>query len=202
MAIRTDWQVTRGHSCHYLTQTKHNAGLRSGLVSPALCARLACGLHNLLISRLCSGPLGGGSITMIDVHKSTVLPLLMMLVMLSSWQVAEGADGGRGRHSLIHRPQIHPAPALTPALPGPQPQLQSSLPSRSIPLQSVHRKVVKRPATPVSPVAEVSPVDPGNWAPIDSPPITSQSYNPEDAPPEAEMFSPPEPQESPNPDSR
>ncbi len=139
---------------------------------------------------------------MIDVHKSTVLPLLMMLVMLPSWQVAEGADGGRGRHSLIHRPQIHPAPALTPALSEPQSQLQSSPPSRSTPLQSVHRKVMKRPATPVSPVAEVSPVDPGNWAPIDSPPIASQSYNPEDALPEAEMLPPPEPQESPNTDAR
>ena len=139
---------------------------------------------------------------MIDVHKSVVLPLLMTLVMLSSWQVVEGADGGRGRHSLIHRPQIYPAPALTPAPSGPQPQLPSAPPSRSTPLQSVHRKVVKRPATPGSRVAEISPVDPGSSAPIDSPPTLSQSYNPEDAPPETEMLPPPEPQEAPNTDTR
>lgn len=143
-------------------------------------------------------PSGRRSITMINVHKSAVLPLLMTLVVLSSCQVAEGADGGRGRHSLIHRPQIYPAPALS----GPQPQLQSPPPSRSTPLQSVHRKVVKRPATPGSPVAEVSPVDPGSSAPIDSPPTPSQSYNPEDAPPEVEMLPLPEPQESPNTDTR
>ena len=136
---------------------------------------------------------------MSDVPKAAVLSLLVTLAVLPPWQAAEAADGVRGRHSLIHRPQIQPTPALTPA---PQPQLQSSPPSQSTPLQSVHRKVVKRPAAPASPVAEISPMDPNNSAQIDFPPPTPQSYNPDDAPSEPEMPPPAESPESVNPDAR
>lgn len=139
---------------------------------------------------------------MIDAQRSAVLSLLMTLAVLPPWQIAEAADGVRGRHSLIHRPQIQPAPALTPAPSAPQPQLQSTPLSQLTPLQSVRRKVVKRPVAPASPVAEVSPMDPSNSAQIDFPPPTPQSYNPNDGPPEAEMLPPPEPQESPNTDAR
>ncbi|MBX3348773.1 MAG: hypothetical protein KF747_08485 [Nitrospira sp.] len=131
---------------------------------------------------------------MIDVPKTATLSLLLVLAVLIPWQATEAAHSVRGRHSLIHRPQIQPASAA------PAPQLQSSSPVQSTSSQSVQRKVVKRPAAPASPVAEVSPVDLTNSAQIDFPP-PPQSYNPDNAPPEAEMLPPPEPQESANTDA-
>ena len=128
---------------------------------------------------------------MIDVPKAAVLSLLVVLTPLIPWQATEAAHSERGRHSLIHRPQIRPAPAA------PAPQLQSSSPVQSIFSQSVQRKVVRKPTAPASPFAEVSPVDPTNSAQSDFPP-PPQSYNQDNAPPEAEMLPPPEPQESPD----
>ena len=128
---------------------------------------------------------------MIDVPKTVALSLLLVLAALIPGQATEAAHSVRGRHSLIHRPQIQPAPAA------PAPQLQSSSPVQSTSSQSVRQKVVKRPVAPASPVAEISPVDPTNSAQSDFPP-PPQSDNPDNAPPEAEMPLPPEPQESPD----
>jgi hypothetical protein len=155
-----------------------------------------------MISIPCHDHIEGGSIEMIDLRKSAALSLLMTLVVLPAWQIVEAADGVRGRHSLIHRPQIQPTPALKPAPSAPQPQLYSSPHSLSTPSRTVQRKIVRRPAAPASPSAEVSPIDPGNSAQIDPPPISPQFDNPDDAPPEPEMVPPPEPQESPNTDAR
>jgi hypothetical protein len=135
---------------------------------------------------------------MIDMTKSAALSLLLMLALFPSGQVAEAADGVRGRHSLIHRPQIHPAPAVRPTPSAAQPQLQSSSPSKP-----VQQKAVRRPAAPASPLAEVSPMAPGNSAQADSLPTPPHSYNPNNTtPPDTEMLPPPEPQESPDTDGR
>ncbi len=139
---------------------------------------------------------------MIDAQKSAARMLLTTLVVLSSWQIANAADGVRGRHSLIHRPQIQPAPVLPSTPPASQPQLLSSPPSPATPSQPVQRKAVKRPMTSASPLAEVSPIAPSNSAPADAPLPTLPFYNPDDVPPEVEMLPPPEPQESPNPDAQ
>ena len=129
---------------------------------------------------------------MIDVPKTAALSLLLVLAVLISSQATEAAHSVRGRHSLIHRPQIQPTPAA------PAPQLQSSSPVQSTASQSVQRKVVKRRAAPASPVAEVSPADPSNSPQIDSLPPPPQSYNPDDTPAEPEILPPPEPQEAPD----
>ncbi|MBL8037225.1 MAG: hypothetical protein JNN16_06945 [Nitrospira sp.] len=136
---------------------------------------------------------------MIDVPKAAALSLVMTLAVPPSWQVTEAADGVRGRHSLIHRPQIQPAPALTPASSAPQPQLHSSSPSPSTPSQPIRRKVVRRPAAPL---VEVAPMDPGNSAPTDPPPPDSQFYNPDDAPPELAIIPPRESPEAVNAEAR
>ncbi|HMS83057.1 MAG TPA: hypothetical protein PKD12_05370 [Nitrospira sp.] len=134
---------------------------------------------------------------MIDVQKSAVFSLLMTLVILSSWQVAEAADAVHGRHSLIHRPQIQPAPAVRPAPSLPQPQLHSSTPS-----PPVHRKVLRRPAAPAPPLAEATPITPADSDQTDPSSTTHQPYNLDDAQPEAELASPPAPQEPPNAEAR
>lgn len=131
---------------------------------------------------------------MIDVPKAAVLNLLMTLVVFPTWQITEGADGVRGRHSLIHRPQIHPAPAPS----APQPLRLSPPPSRSTPSQPSQRKIVRRPATLVSPLAEVAPITPADSTQIDPLPTTSLSDTLDNAPPEPEMIPPPEPPEPPN----
>lgn len=129
---------------------------------------------------------------MIDAPKAAALNLLMTIALLSSWPIAEAADSVRGRHSLIHRPQIQQAPAIKPAYPAPQPQLHASPPSVSTPSLPVQRKIVRRPATPASPIAEVAPIAPANSAQIDLPPAP-QSDNLDDVPPESDMVPPPEP---------
>lgn len=129
---------------------------------------------------------------MIDAPKTAALSLLMTLALVPSWQIIEAADGVRGRHSLIHRPQIQPVPSLTPTPSAPQPQLLSPPASRSTPAQRIQRTIVRRPTTPVSPIAEVAPMDPANSTQGD-PPTTSASSTPlDDAPPEPEMIAPPE----------
>jgi len=135
---------------------------------------------------------------MIDLHKSVALSLLMTLAVLPSWQVVEAADGVRSRHSLIHRPQIQSAPALSAA----QSQPQSASPSLSRPSQPVHRKVVKRPMASTSPLAVVDPMASGNSAQTDPPPAASQSDHLGDAPPEPEMIPMPEPPEPPHTESQ
>lgn len=134
---------------------------------------------------------------MIDVTKSATLSLLLTLAVFPSGQVTEAADGVRGRHSLIHRPQIHPAPAVRPTPSAAQPQLQSSSSS-----QPIQQKVMRRPAAQASPLAEVSPMAPSNSAQTDSLPTPPDSYNPDNAPPDTEMLPPTEPQESPDTDGR
>jgi len=133
---------------------------------------------------------------MIDVPKTATLSLLLVLAVLIPWEATEAAHSVRGRHSLIHRPQIQPAPAA------PAPELQASSPVQSTSSQSVQRKVVKRRAAPASPVAEVSPANPSNSPQIDFLPPAHHSYNPDDTPAEPEMLPPPEPQESPNTDTQ
>lgn len=136
---------------------------------------------------------------MIDVSKTAIFILFMTFAVLCPWQVVEAADGVRGRHSLIHRPLIQPAPALTPASSAPQPQLHPSSPTLSPPSQPIRRKVVRRPAAPL---AEASPTDPGHSAQTDFPPPASPFYNPNDLPPEIEMTPPPESPEPVNTEAR
>jgi len=129
---------------------------------------------------------------MIDASKTAAFSLVLTLAVVPSWQIAEAADSVRGRHSLIHRPQIHTAPALKPTASAPQPQLHASPPSLSTPSQPIQRKIVRRPATPASPIAEVAPMVPADSAQID-PPQAPPSDHFDDAPPEPEMIPPPEP---------
>lgn len=129
---------------------------------------------------------------MIDALKTAAFSLVMTLAVLPPWQIAEAADSVRGRHSLIHRPQIQPAPALKPTASAPQPQLHTSPHSVSTPPQPIQRKIVRRPAPPAAPIAEVAPMVQADSAQID-PPQAPQSDHFDDAPPEPDMIPPPEP---------
>lgn len=86
-----------------------------------------------------------------DYPKPTIFALLATLTVLPSWQVAEAAQLEGGRHSLIHRPQVHSHKLA------PSPTDPSAATAASSPAQSLTRKIVRRPSTPSAAVAEVSP---------------------------------------------
>lgn len=114
--------------------------------------------------------------TCCDYPKPTIFALLATLTVLPFWQFAGAADSEGGRHSLIHRPQVH----TNKLVPSPANPIASAAAGASS--QPLARKIVRRPTTPSPAVVEALPPVSENPGQTDTSRTTSESIPDDDAP--------------------